>query len=926
MRRLLLLLAILLPSSNLSAPAPTDAADPWWDEAWPYRIPLSVTGSGSVEVAIDFTAAFQALGLNGALLDIRSLRLVPAPGGMPGTPVSFQETYSTLLDDADDPQIGWSASGVYWTENDGQLASDATRFSQGTGSLKAVIENLPGGYGYPGIELHIASGEPLTDWRPYETLIYDVWPEVNASALDQAPDLYWFKMYNTQGCDTTTITQGGPPLALDRWNQASVSLKPLHTCTAPNLSDITRIEFHTRDNDTVNGNSGLWDDGDMLTLWLDHVRLVDQDAGLIRWIADGAQKYYVYFDTLEHEGHPPMASSDLAAWQEPAIRATALEPEAGGYLHAVEGAQPGDLAVWAASPLVKIGRTHAAPVASAPLRIHAARGEWEPFQLVVRPPSDQALALSISDFVPDGGGAPIPATEVRMHRVDYVPLTQLSDHHGRLGDWPDPLYPIAPGAQVPLLANSNQPLWFTVHVPRSAAPGVYRATVTLGGATLPVELEVWDFEMPRQIHLAGEWGFGWSQVVERYRGTVGGSVQPCYWTLVDALYQDFADHRLVPKSVGWPAGLNYPGGVAYDCNGGLDPDAWGEWGFGSTSARYLLGSALADGIGFPTFLIRGPANNWPPDSRPSSFCEESRGTDPPGSSTYNVKWFQYWAAVSDYLAATGDYAARGYYHIVNEPQTFADYDIVAYLAQETRAHAPHVRILVSEQVEPSIYDNTTYPGAQIDIWMPTISNYEVTKSQARQRDHDEEVWWYFLYGDRPPLPNPTVIDRPGLEARIVPWLAWLERVQGLAYYSTTDWSPDPWTEPWINDGNGDGFLFYPPKDGTLAFDACDPHSNRLVPSIRWELLREGMEDYEYLWLLAGGDPQIGVPNAADVEAGHLIASRTLFSRVPTDLYATRAALAEQLAGPHASSRVYLPLVWRCSPRASSRSSTFSPAR
>jgi len=165
------------------------------------------------------------------------------------------------------------------------------------------------------------------------------------------------------------------------------------------------------------------------------------------------------------------------------------------------------------------------------------------------------------------------------------------------------------------------------------------------------------------------------------------------------------------------------------------------------------------------------------------------------------------------------------------------------------------------------------------------------------------VWWYFLYGDRTPLPNPTVIDRPGIEARITPWLAWLERVDGLLYYATTDWSPDPWAQPWINDGNGDGFLFYPPPDGTVAFDACNPQSNRLVTSLRWELLREGMEDYELLWLVnSGARPQIGVVNPADALAQDFIASRTLFSRVPTDLMAARAALAAQLTGPTASKR------------------------
>ncbi len=903
----LLLIGLLLPLAwPAPSPARAGAGDAWWDTAWPYRIPVTVSGSGVAQVSINFTTAFNSLGLNGALLDVRSLRVVPYSSGTPGAPVPYQESYSVMLENADAPQTEWSSSGVYWSVNDGTLQADSTRHSQGTGSLKAVVNNLAGGYGYPGVELHIASG--LTNWTSYESFLYDVWPEVNASAVDQAPDLYYFKLYDTTGCpDSGSITQGGPPLALNQWNHASISLKPFNTCTTPNFNDISRMEFHTRDNATVSGRSGLWDDGDQLTLWFDWVRLVDQDGGgTIKWTADGsASTYYIYFDTLAHEGHPQPALASLGA---ATLTGTAGGPEAGGYFHQVSGASPAGLTVWAAPPVEKILKTQAGPISSAPLRIHAARDEFEPFQLVVRSGSSQSLPVSISDFAQ--GSAVITAGNVSLHRVDYVPVTQLSDHFGRLGDWPDPLYPVAPGSSLSFPANANQPLWFTVHVPRDAIPGVYQATVSIGTATVPVELEVWNFALPSAIHLAGEWGFGWSDVVARYKGVIDGVVQSCYWTLLDALYEDFADHRLTPKGVGWPAGLNYPGGVEYNCNGTLDPEYGDDWGFHSLAQKYLSGGALDNGTGFPSFLIRGPADNWPPASRPSSFCSQSRGTDPPGNSAYNAKWFQYWTAVSTYLAGTADYAAKGYYHIVNEPQTFADYNTVAYLARQTKAAAPAVRIMVSEQVEDLIYNNPTYPGAKIDIWLPTISNYEVEKAHVRQQNSGEEVWWYFLYGDRPPLPNPTVIDRPGLEARIIPWLAWLERVDGLLYYSTTDWSTNPWSQPWINDGNGDGFLFYPPKDSSVAFDACNAQSNRLVPSIRWELLREGMEDYEYLWLLNEGDPEIGVANEADSLAGGFIASRTLFSRVPTDLEAARAAIAARLTGPSAQKRADPSAVFR----------------
>ncbi len=78
-----------------------------------------------------------------------------------------------------------------------------------------------------------------------------------------------------------------------------------------------------------------------------------------------------------------------------------------------------------------------------------------------------------------------------------------------------------------------------------------------------------------------------------------------------------------------------------------------------------------------------------------------------------------------------------------------------------------------------------------------------------------------------------------------------------------------------------------------------------MPSIRWENLRDGMEDYEYLYLLSG-DPRIGVANTADGFVGQVVQSRTLFSHVPTDLDAARTAIAEALSVPKL--KVFLPVV------------------
>jgi hypothetical protein len=103
--------------------------------------------------------------------------------------------------------------------------------------------------------------------------------------------------------------------------------------------------------------------------------------------------------------------------------------------------------------------------------------------------------------------------------------------------------------------------------------------------------------------------------------------------------------------------------------------------------------------------------------------------------------------------------------------------------------------------------------------------------------------------------------------------------------------------------NGDAFFFYPPRKDGGDLDYCGQNGHRLVPSIRWENLRDGMEDYEYLWLLAGGDPEVDVTNAADAYVAQFAGSRTKFSRVPTDLAGVRAAIAQALSGPRAAKSV-----------------------
>lgn len=720
-----------------------ESSDAWWDESWPYRLSVTVDEEGVAAVNIDFSSVFAELGIEGALLDLRSIRVIPYQDGTAGEPMSYQETYSELLIDGDTLEQDPASGLPYWEADElFSLSTDEERLTQGSGSLHVQFQFVSNSNSSTGFYYYMNDPD-LGDWSDYETLIYDVWPQVNEEALDQTTDLYYFKLEGLGNCVSDSVN--GPALSMDEWNHVSVSLSPFGNCAYPDASTLDSIYFYLGLASSVNDYG--YDEGDELDLWLDNFRLVDQDGdGEIRWqTQSGVDRYYIYFDTLDHEGHP---LPELTALGEGTSASEVGLAEAGGYFHQIAGAETGDLVVWNAPTSEKIFKTSAAPMNSDTLMIYAARREFEVIQIVVNSETTQQLTVSVSDLT--FGNEVISASQVEVFRVDYVEITQLSDSFGRLGLWPDPLYPITSGEQVTFPAGENQPLWFRIEVPSNAEPGIYTGTIQIGSAVIPYTLNVWNFSLPQDSGLETRIGFDWYTVLEAYGGTVNGEPQQCYDQLVEAITETFEDYRLTPSAIG-----------------------------------------------------------------------ES--------------------------------------------------------------------------------------GAPEDVLLYSLTDYEVAEAHTQQVQSGAEVWWEFTAYDRPPLANPAVMDRSGLDARLLPWLAWLDRVDGIYYYQSVDWDPDPWSESFSNLlSNGDGFLLYPPKDDTLGYDPCDPESNRLVPSIRLELLREGMEDYAYLSLLNGGEPEIDVENLSDLQAALFIDSRTSFSRIPTLIESVRSEIAGLLQGKQG--KYYLPLI------------------
>jgi hypothetical protein len=341
----------------------------------------------------------------------------------------------------------------------------------------------------------------------------------------------------------------------------------------------------------------------------------------------------------------------------------------------------------------------------------------------------------------------------------------------------------------------------------------------------------------------------------------------------------------VPGSVAWPAGLNYNGGIDYDCaSGTFKENPKDAYDFSQLGPEYIDGKGW-NGAGFPSFEIMQFVDNGTP--RPQMFCDVDRGPDASGTAAYNAAWSKLLAAIDAYLVAHS-WTDKGYYYVQNEPQGQSDYDIAASLASLSKTAAPHLRIAVSEEPKPEIAENPRANGKSYDLWWANLSAFEPTYAAKRQA-LGEDVWWYFLYGDLPPYFNPITIDHPGIESRIPFWGAWKYRIKGFAYYSVTGWGDDPINNPRPEgtNQNGDGFLLYPPDK-----------KGQLVTSIRWELLREGAEDYEYLLLAAGGKAP-ATPDAmagCDVSVASAVSSPTSYTRDASAFKHLRDQLGAMIEG------------------------------
>ena len=497
--------------------------------------------------------------------------------------------------------------------------------------------------------------------------------------------------------------------------------------------------------------------------------------------------------TLTYSGEPGEAYFDDLAL----TPLFPIQTPSTGYLLAGTDSPQG--AFSAESPLKKIYPDSQRPTAERrTLAIAAAKGESEATQLVLWP--NVPLENLKVEFQELNGPQKLPQDVFQARHVATVDIKKPASQ-GRSGLIPDPLLPHAPAR---LTAQQPHSVWINLNVPRDARAGIYQSHVVVSAqgmapVSIPLEVRVYNFTLPEKPSfqtLARIWNFP----IEGQSGPPEAR---------QAFRENLRQHRISGEQTiaDIPIKVSASGEVAID---------WTQWDI--EAERYFSQYGLTV-FNVPHVYL----GNW------SGFSNKTKDGLWFGLKIGSPEWRKgfgsYVKQVADHLRAKGvlKYAL---WQIWDEPAE-AHHETIRLVADFIHEQASDARVYVVTHLQPGLF------GA-VDVWCVPESMYD-KKLAAERIAAGDEIWIYenFLYL--------IDVDITPFKLRSYPWTLHRQNITGLEWWAITHWAKDPYIN--TSQGtlaNGNGFLLYPNHED----------KNEPISSIRWEAYRDGMDDHDYLTILA----------------------------------------------------------------------------
>ena len=465
------------------------------------------------------------------------------------------------------------------------------------------------------------------------------------------------------------------------------------------------------------------------------------------------------------------------------------------------------------------------------LDVRVLGGEWESAALVVTNLTPQTLdgQVLLTDFVAGDGETKVPGWDILGVRT--APLYLL--HTGRKKR--DPLPKLQEGDLFRVAPDENELLWLTFKS-RGVAPGRYTATMTIRSLDdqLSHEVELVFRVYPLALGAEGRprvnvWdsllrGKDWAERAANCRDYYINSVPVTSWAEIPVFLAD-AEGNLLSDTLDF---------AEYD---------------------RALDGYLQSGVDMYLLTIETHKYRFWPVRREGYKWNEAGGT------TFNFKrWspkfnelFAKWlVAFRDHLAQKGLPPDRWAFYIMDEPAPGEERQEVIEFARQVKQTDPQVMTYVTLPIKGGIDDAQ---NIELSQYVDIIQGIGQAKPEvmAAIRANAKELWSYSicLKGE-----NPFDSYRRGV--------CWEPLRRG-----------DLGTGFWVWDSQGQSdFLWRDarrPRGGGKFAAIYNHHDNTIVPSLRTEAFREGIEDWKYVLML---DEAIARAQQADVDQAIIAAAKS----------------------------------------------------
>lgn len=453
------------------------------------------------------------------------------------------------------------------------------------------------------------------------------------------------------------------------------------------------------------------------------------------------------------------------------------------------------------------------------VHFQAAANEYESALIGVRTDADlESATIAVSDLSNPEQSASISADNVRVREVGTLHIdhnTSFADNiitRKAPCDIPEILYD---RSTIAFQKDESKGIWLTLFVPKGTPAGKYVGKLTLSSGEfskqIDVEAEVFPFELQdaRNLHITNWWS---PSNIAKYHKVEYLSEE--YWIILEKYIQNMGDHRQDTLDVNWVPNEFVTASINQN----------GDWEFNFQKFDRLADLAAKYGV-----LERLELAHVGWIDRKAHQVAFRQITIYDARKKENVKLnIDEWLApvlkaFCNHLRERGLFE-RAMIHVADEPY-LPDVDSWRAASAKIRAIEPELKQI--DAIEAINFDDC------LDVWVPKISHFDRWRSAFEQRRDKGEFWYYICchpYGEA--YPN-RFMDIPGVRIRALHWINYSENLSGYLHWGFNYWRDDPYGPPTKDYGPGDTHVVYPGEGGP-------------VDSVRWEIERESVEDYEYL--------------------------------------------------------------------------------